>query len=784
MLCVMSVISVRLLGLTFLQLFLNLADASDVPTSMPTSMPTSIPSMIPSAMPSAAPSMVPSSLPSVTPSSVPTSMSSNYVCEPGQTTQRSADLQIHNTTENGEIVKYVISTPQHPYDNCTVYSTGTVGARFIQIPNADGYNFKFDNRTSSQFEHDYLTIHEGGIGGPILFHRSGVQGKKYPIETNTHETLYSFIYPWSFIKIASSKGLHIEFSTDSTISDWGISVTVNKSSVERKEPEINYASHTATLSIPPPYDDNTIYSFGPFNLENNPTSAAVVAATTEKTLRHGHHSTSTAPWYVINFGETNTEGGYDFIKIYENTSAGDLLYMRSGGYSTWPTVYLPSSSGLQVIFTTDAHKEGESDDHDPQIDITMTLEEIPDDSEPSGLNNRVYTISYNGVIYSTLADVPLDAPAENSQSFFMRLPSNWRLAEDNGDSRFVIQNHVWNTDYVVLEDGAAIGTKSTSDMAGKEFTGEDNMLVEGSNLGDYKCKNVVRCQILIVQDIPSSYTLFGFDDVEDVFRNMAIAFMVIFFVFSSLSYLHKKGYLKNLLYRGRYGGAHQPTSQHRWEAEEAIDNRHTTGDIPMNPLARNTNNASAMATVTASSPRIGNSINAWDTAGKDSNALNPSAVARADNSRARRDPFVAQAIQEGGFSPGPQPKNNSSVPKISIRPPKPPVDVSNAGHVPATASFGSSGVSSNSSAGGNLLDLPNSTSTRQTPASPTIAPAQSRSQKTLSREWTEKYSQQHKRKFWKNNITGKSTWEDPFKQNDTSSVLVSKDSQSSEPDLL
>ena len=32
-----------------------------------------------------------------------------------------------------------------------------------------------------------------------------------------------------------------------------------------------------------------------------------------------------------------------------------------------------------------------------------------------------------------------------------------------------------------------------------------------------------------------------------------------------------------------------------------------------------------------------------------------------------------------------------------------------------------------------------------------------------SREWTEKFSQQHKRKFWKNQITGKSTWEDPYK---------------------
>lgn len=34
---------------------------------------------------------------------------------------------------------------------------------------------------------------------------------------------------------------------------------------------------------------------------------------------------------------------------------------------------------------------------------------------------------------------------------------------------------------------------------------------------------------------------------------------------------------------------------------------------------------------------------------------------------------------------------------------------------------------------------------------------------TSSREWIEKFSQQHKRKFWKNQITGKSTWEDPYK---------------------
>jgi heat shock protein HslJ len=32
-----------------------------------------------------------------------------------------------------------------------------------------------------------------------------------------------------------------------------------------------------------------------------------------------------------------------------------------------------------------------------------------------------------------------------------------------------------------------------------------------------------------------------------------------------------------------------------------------------------------------------------------------------------------------------------------------------------------------------------------------------------TREWIEKYSQQHKRKFWKNQITGKATWDDPYK---------------------
>ena len=167
-----------------------------------------------------------------------------------------------------------------------------------------------------------------------------------------------------------------------------------------------------------------------------------------------------------------------------------------------------------------------------------------------------------------------------------------------------------------------------------------------------------------------------------------------------------------------------------------------------------------------------------------SNVPSPSAVARADNSRARRDPFVAQAIQEGGFSPGPQPKNNSNVPRISIRPPKPSGGATIAASTPAPVTTLSSSSGNNPSAGGDLLDLSTSTTMQHTPLVSAIAPAQSRSQQTLSREWTEKYSQQHKRKFWKNNITGKSTWEDPFKQQSSSTAVVSKDSQSFEPDLL
>ena len=100
---------------------------------------------------------------------------------------------------------------------------------------------------------------------------------------------------------------------------------------------------------------------------------------------------------MIDFQSTNTEGGYDFVKIYENTSDGDLLYMRSGGYGTWPVVYLPSSSGLQVVFTSDAHKEGETDEHPARVDMSIEMETIPDDTQPAGLTNRKYVYNNNGV---------------------------------------------------------------------------------------------------------------------------------------------------------------------------------------------------------------------------------------------------------------------------------------------------------------------------------------------------------------------------------------------------
>ena len=152
-----------------------------------------------------------------------------FSCEPGQLGQNPKDLRIENTTVGGEIVKYTISTPKPPneYENCTIYSTGQT---FIGIPNAHGYSLKFDNRTSSQFEHDYLIVYEENRDGPVLFYHSGKQEEEVCIKETL--TLCNSVYPWSFTKIASSKGLYLEFSTDSTISDWGIFVTINESSIE------------------------------------------------------------------------------------------------------------------------------------------------------------------------------------------------------------------------------------------------------------------------------------------------------------------------------------------------------------------------------------------------------------------------------------------------------------------------------------------------------------------------------------------------------------------------
>lgn len=134
-------------------------------------------------------------------------------------------------------------------------------------------------------------------------------------------------------------------------------------------------------------------------------------------------------------------------------------------------------------------------------------------------------------------------------------------------------------------------------------------------------------------------------------------------------------------------------------------------------------------------------------------------------SRGKEILFVSAKIKQGGFSPSP----SSPIPAI-----RGPGQATTSNRSPLPVLPGPPGSSSSSTPSpslspalsSNLIASPQLTSPEQKPSmvAPAVAPAASRSQSTLSREWVEKYSQQHKRKFWKNQITGKSTWEDPFAQ--------------------
>ena len=69
-------------------------------------------------------------------------------------------------------------------------------------------------------------------------------------------------------------------------------------------------------------------------------------------------------------------------------------------------------------------------------------------------------LTFNGYLYSTLRDVPVNVNQVTSQTYFgyYSLPSGWRIANDTSDSRAVTMYHYWSTESMVFSNGNAYRT--------------------------------------------------------------------------------------------------------------------------------------------------------------------------------------------------------------------------------------------------------------------------------------------------------------------------------------
>ena len=118
----------------------------------------------------------------------------------------------------------------------------------------------------------------------------------------------------------------------------------------------------------------------------------------------------------------------------------------------------------------------------------------PPPSPPSPRN----AVSYNGRIYSTLSDVPVDGGDQLCQNGYISLPSGYTVAPDNADSIAVIAAHTWSTDVVIVASGNAYGVSRFSN--GTQY-GSGGLL---SQNGSSYLSNLCFGEVLIML-IPGSF---------------------------------------------------------------------------------------------------------------------------------------------------------------------------------------------------------------------------------------------------------------------------------------
>ena len=349
-------------------------------------------------------------------------------------------------------VTYIDSPPSfrvtqedHPYQICTKYFSS-----LLRLPGAFAYTITSSDETDIEYYYDRVIIHEGADDGPIL-------------------RWTSFSYE-AAVDVGTPQGIVIEFSSDYSITHYGINLTVDLLPTDRFPQQSLLDDGSYLIETNHPYRNFEILSTPIFNF---PTGN-----------------------YHLAFDDLHsTESNYDFMRVYAgNGSESDsLLYSRSGVEGSWPDVTVASTVGISILFVSDLSITT----YGLKFIIT-SVESVSD----SVYRDNIYL--YDDMVYSTLADVQVDSYSSgNDQSYYIQLPDGWQLAQDEPTDlniRTVISHFYWDTDVMVLANGNAIHTKAHYNK-GNEVVQETAALITkpGTN-STYKCKqdNYI-CQIMIVQ---------------------------------------------------------------------------------------------------------------------------------------------------------------------------------------------------------------------------------------------------------------------------------------------
>ena len=73
---------------------------------------------------------------------------------------------------------------------------------------------------------------------------------------------------------------------------------------------------------------------------------------------------------------------------------------------------------------------------------------------------RINTVTYDGSVYSTVADVAVDGPSNTygHEDVDLPVPCGWSIAPENSMALKVIASHQWSCDGVVLASGKAFSS--------------------------------------------------------------------------------------------------------------------------------------------------------------------------------------------------------------------------------------------------------------------------------------------------------------------------------------